>query len=116
MNQLTKIEGLQPVSQSDASQDSNNGDNPNTVLTDLWVNQNKISGWESVKYLINLKALETIYLHSNPVAQSQAPEEVKEESIDESKGIIVCKYTDWIIDNIPWIVQVDSDNVELLKK
>lgn len=46
----------------------------------------------------------------------QAPEEIKEESIDDQSGIIVCKYTDWIIENMPWAQQIDSDNVELLKK
>lgn len=117
MNQLEAIEGLDSIVVPDQlNENGHQISHPNTVLTDLWVNQNKIKSWESIKYLLNLKGLETVYLHSNPVAQMQAPEEIKEESIDDQSGIIVCKYTDWIIENMPWVQQIDSDNVELLKK
>jgi len=32
-----------------------------------------------------------------------SPEEVKEESIEEASNIVVSKYTDWIIENVPWV-------------
>ena len=91
MNQLKEIENL------------TSADSDNYVLTDLWVNQNKIDSWTSVQYLLKLKALDTIYLHSNPVASASAPEETKEECIEDNSGIKVAKYTDWIIENLPWV-------------
>lgn len=73
MNQLKEIENL-----TSADQD-------NDVLTDLWLNQNHISSWTSIQYLMKLKALDTIYLHSNPVALIPAPnEETKEEVMEEA--------------------------------
>ena len=53
MNRVEKVENLEM----------------NEELTDLWLNSNQIDSWDSVKYLSQLKSLDTIYLHTNPVAR-----------------------------------------------
>ena len=45
-----------------------------------------------------------------------SPEETKEECIEDASKVKIGKYTDWIIDNMPWVEQIDSDNVMMLKK